>query len=222
MNYRVLEDDEPVAHPLIKLKMAEPAETTTTAKPTTTSTIQSTLNEKENYVYEESTVSSQIPDKINFVSSMDIRELSSKWLLSLRAKRNAANMRYPEWSSDFRSQLDILPKCDLRGLEPIVSLESELTVTRLTVSDPYDTKAIFRSFEEDFMKQTYISQLTYSEVSEFACQLDICRSPNGESKIFHSKINMFRLVRRRTKMHVLPADCIWPATLRSRPPLHTV
>ena len=137
------------------------------------------VDDKDNYIYEESNVASHIPDKINYISSMDIRELSSKWLLSLRAKRNAANMRYPEWSTDYASQLDLLPKCSLRSLDRLMSLESELTVQRLTVADPYDTKTIFRAFEEDFVKETYMAQLTYSALDQFACKLDICRSPNG-------------------------------------------
>ena len=183
MNYKLLVEDTPVAHPLISLKMAKQDEATTTTQVVTTPTEKATtpppVDDKENYIYEESSVASHIPDKINYVSSMDIRELSSKWLLSLRAKRNAANMRYPEWSSDFGSQLNMLPKCSLRSLEPLMSLESELTVQRLTVADPYDAKAIFRSFEEDFVSKSYMAQLTFSELDQFACQLDICRSPNG-------------------------------------------
>ena len=61
-----------------------------------------------------------------------------------------------------------------------MSLESELTVQRLTVSDPYDAKKIFRAFEEDFTKQSFVTQLTYSDLSDFACQMDMCRSPNGK------------------------------------------
>ena len=185
MNYKLLAEDNPVAHPLIKLKMAAQVEVTTTTVTSTPRTTAKTttpnvvMDDKENYIYEESNVASHIPDKINYVSSMDIRELSSKWLLSLRANRNAANMHYPEWSTDYASQLDLLPKCSLRSLDRLMSLESELTVQRLTVPDPYDTKTIFRAFEEDFVKETYMAQLTYSALDQFACKLDICRSPNG-------------------------------------------
>ena len=185
MNYKLLAEDNPVAHPLIKLKMAAQVEVTTTTVTSTPRTTAKTttpnvvMDDKENYIYEESNVASHIPDKINYVSSMDIRELSSKWLLSLRANRNAANMHYPEWSTDYASQLDLLPKCSLRSLDRLMSLESELTVQRLTVPDPYDTKTIFRAFEEDFVKETYMAQLTYSALDQFACELDICRSPNG-------------------------------------------
>merc|ERR1719394_1043121 len=94
-----------------------PSTITSTTGSTTTSTFAKTspIDYSENYIYEEeSKHHTLVPAHITPVSRVSIQQIFSKWLLSLRSKRDAANMIFPNWNSDLQNELENIPRCDLR------------------------------------------------------------------------------------------------------------
>ena len=87
-------------------------------------------------------------------------------------------MIFPNWNSDIQYDIENIPRCDLR-VPQILSLENPLSVQRLIISDPYDIEASFSMFVDEFLSSPFAVQLIYSQLTDYACVFDICRSPQG-------------------------------------------
>ena len=146
--------------------------TTSTATPTTTTTTSTTTTTTS------TTFSSE--QKLFHLGDIDLSENAPKWLNNFRSKKKSSRMSFVNWQESYIEKLQAISICDVENVEEIYEVGKDFSIQRipLTGSDNIRYQAWSGTINQ-WLKSRFQRQLAYSEMTSFACILDVCGYSEG-------------------------------------------